>query len=200
MKAQPLRITLREATGNAIVDAAERVAARDGLSGANLQAIAEQAGVAVGTIYNYFEDKDRLFDALFTRRREALFAAIDAATKQHRSEPFADQLHAFIRTVFGYFDARRDFLRIGLEAKRVRTVRGEDAKKGSAVQQLEERAERIVRIGVREKKLRDDGADLLPTILVSIVRGVLMTRAQSEQAFAPEAERVAAIFLHGAAK
>jgi AcrR family transcriptional regulator len=200
MKTQPLRVTLREATGNAIVDAAEQVAARDGLSGANLQAIAEQAGVAVGTIYNYFEDKPRLFDALFVRRREELFAAIDAATKQHGRGPFVEQLNAFVCAVFVYFDARRHFLRIALEAERLHVVKGQDDKKGPAMQQLQERAERIMRIGVREKLLRDDGADLLATILVSIVRGVLVTRAEGDQAFGPEGERVASIFLHGAAK
>ena len=43
--------------------------------------------------------------------------------------------------MFGYFDARRDFLRISLEADRVRAVRAQDAKKGPAMQQLLERAE-----------------------------------------------------------
>jgi AcrR family transcriptional regulator len=193
-------MTLRETTWNAIVDAAEQVAARDGLLGANLSAIAEQAGVAVGTIYNYFEDKDRLFKALFTRRREELFAAIDAATKRHRSEPFAAQLDAFVRAVLGYFDGSRDFLRISLEADRLRVLKGNDDEKAPAMQQLQERAERIVRIGIREKKLRTDDADLLATILVAVVRGVLTTWADSEQSFAPEAERVTSIFLHGAAQ
>jgi AcrR family transcriptional regulator len=199
MKTQPLRVTLREATGNAIIDAAEQVAARSGLSSASLQAIADQAGVAVGTIYNYFEDKDGLLEALFIRRREELFSAVDAATKQQRAAPFAAQLDAFLRAVFGFFDARRAFLRIALEADRVR-VKGEDTKKGPAMQQLQERADRIVRIGLREKRLRDDPADLLAMILVSIVRGVLAARAHSEEPFAPEAARVASIFLHGAAK
>jgi AcrR family transcriptional regulator len=199
MKAQPLRVTLREATGSAIIDAAERVAASGGLSGANLQAIADQAGVAVGTIYNYFADKDGLFEALFKRRREEMFVTIDAATKQYRSEPFAAQLDAFLRAVFGFFDLRRDFLRIAIEAERI-GVKGEDTKRGPAMQQLQERAERIIRIGVREKQLRDHPPDLLATILVSIVRGVFATRAHLEQAFAPEAERVASIFLQGAGK
>src|ERR1700733_11438647 len=147
MKIQPLRLTLREATGTALIDAAERVAARDGLSGANLQAIAEQAGVAVGTIYNYFEDKDRLFEALFTRRREGLLTEIDAATKKHRAEPFVEQLNGFIRAVFAYFDTHRDFLRIQFEDQRVHAVKGEDTRRGTAAQQLHARAAQIVRVG-----------------------------------------------------
>jgi AcrR family transcriptional regulator len=200
MKTQPLRVTLREATGNAIVDAAEKVAARDGVSSASLQAIADQAGVAVGTIYNYFKDKDALFDALFARRREELFAAMDTATKLHRSDPFVEQLNAFLRTVFGYYDAHRDFLRISLEVVHVRVIKGEAMKRGPVTQQLLERAERIVRIGAREKQLRDDGTSFLAAFLVSIVRGVLVALAETEQPFLPEVERVAHLFLHGAAK
>ena len=200
MKIQPLRVTLREATGNAILDAAEYVAARDGLSGVSLQAIAERAGVAVGTLYNYFEDKPGLFDALFTRRREELFAAIDAAAKEHRAEPFAAQLHAFVRVVFAYFDTRRNYLRISLEAERLQVVKGGPGKAGAAMQQLQQRAERVLGIGFREKQLREDGADLLATILVSIIRGVLMTRAAGEEDFAQETERAISIFLHGAGK
>jgi AcrR family transcriptional regulator len=200
MKTQPLRVTLRETTSTALIDAAERVAARDGLTSANLQAIADQAGVAVGTIYNYFEDKEGLFEALFKRRREGLLAEIDAATKRHRADPFVGQLSAFIRAVFAYFDTHRDFLRIQFEDQRVHAVKGEDTKRGTAAQQLHARAAQIVRMGLREKRLGDSNAELLATILMSIIRGVLMARAESDEAFAPDAGRVASLFLHGAAK
>jgi AcrR family transcriptional regulator len=200
MKPQPLRLTLREATSNAILEAAEHVAARSGLMSVNLQAIAEQAGVAVGTLYNYFEDKPGLFDALFTRRRAELYAAIDSATKQHAREPFTGQLDSFVRAVFGYFDERREFLRIALEDERLHVVKGEEAKKGPSMQQLQVRAERIIRIGVRENALRDDGSDLLATVLVSIIRGVLTARGEGDKPFLPETERVASLFLRGAAK
>jgi AcrR family transcriptional regulator len=200
MKIQSLRLTLRETTATALIDAAERVAARDGLASTSLQAIAEQAGVAVGTIYNYFEDKDRLFEALFTRRREGLLAEVDAAMKQHRAEPFADQLNGFILALFAYFDVHRDFLRLLFEDQRVHAVKGEDTKRGTAAQQLHERAAHVVRVGVREKRLGDCSAEILATILMSIIRGVLMARADGDQAMAPDAERVADLFLHGAAK
>jgi AcrR family transcriptional regulator len=199
MKTQSLRVTLREATGNAIVDAAEKVAARDGLSGASLQAIAEQAGVSVGTIYNYFEDKDRLFDALFTRRREELFAAIDVAAKEHRTAPFAAQLDAFVGAVFGYFDGRRNYLRVAFDVDSAR-FKHAGTKKGSAVQQLGDRAERVMKIGLREKVLREEDADIAGDVLVAIVRGVLAARAQTDRTCLPDAARVSALFLRGAAR
>jgi len=139
MKVQPLRLTLREATSTAILDAAERVAAKGGLAGASLQAIAEEAGIAVGTIYNYFADKTRLFDALFDRRREELYVNVDLAMKPRAKDPFEGQLRALVGAVFTHFDARRDFLRVALEADRPQLVKGQDGKKSPAMQQLQDR-------------------------------------------------------------
>jgi AcrR family transcriptional regulator len=198
MSIQPLRVKLREATGLAILDAAEQIAAEAGLPSASLQAIAERAGVAVGTIYNYFPDRQELFAALFKRRREELSAAIDETTKKHAKEPFAAQLEAFVNGVFTHFDRHRPYLRIALDSQPI--VTEDDGKKRPAMQQLQERAARIVRLGVREKRLRDVEVELLATVLVSIVRGVLLMRAHRDEPFAPETARVVSLFLDGAGK
>jgi AcrR family transcriptional regulator len=198
MSIQPLRVKLREATGLAILDAAEQVAAEEGLPSASLQAIAERAGVAVGTIYNYFPDRQELFAALFKRRREELSAAIDETAKKHAKEPFAAQLEAFLNAVFNHFDQRREYLRLAQDSQPV--VREDDGQKRPAMQQLQERAERIMRVGVREKRLRDVEVELLATVLVSIVRGVLIMRAHRDAPFATETARVVALFLDGAGK
>jgi AcrR family transcriptional regulator len=43
-----------------ILDATERIMRRNGRSGAAMSLIAEEAGVALGTLYHYFENKDAL--------------------------------------------------------------------------------------------------------------------------------------------
>jgi AcrR family transcriptional regulator len=199
MKAR-LRVKLREATGTAILDAAEEVAASHGIAGASLQAIAERAGIAVGTIYNYFDDKRELFQALFDRRKEDLFEAIDAAAKKHAKEPFAKQLDAFVRTVFAHFDERRAYLRMSLERDPPTPLKPK-GKTHPALQELHARAERVIKLGQREHKLRnDDTSDLLAVVLVSMIRAVLVTRADDARAFADETERVISLFVDGAGK
>ncbi|HEY2513670.1 MAG TPA: TetR/AcrR family transcriptional regulator [Polyangiaceae bacterium] len=202
MKTQPLRVQLREATWSAILDAAERVAAEEGSTKSSLQAIAQSAGIAVGTIYNYFDDKQKLFDALFAKRREELYDAIDEEARAHARAPFREQLDAYVRAVFSHFDARRDFLRIALESESLRPqiVKGKGGAKQPAMQQLQERAERVMRIGIKEGALREDGAELLAILLVSLVRGMLVARSAGEQPFLPETERVVSLFLHGASR
>jgi AcrR family transcriptional regulator len=200
-KPQPLREKLRAATGQAILEAAESVAAEEGVAGASLQAIAQRAGTAVGTIYNYFPDKHELFEALFSRRREELFEAIDASAKEHARAPFERQLEAFVQAVFDHFDARRAFLRIALEAEKPQVVKGVDGRKQPAMRQLQERAERVVRAGVRERVLREKSdTEFLVTVLVAIVRAVLIMRNLDERPIGPETQRAVSLFLRGAAR
>jgi AcrR family transcriptional regulator len=203
MKAHGLRVRLREATGNAILEAAETVASRDGLANANLQAVAAEAGIAVGTIYNYFDDKHELFSAVFARRRAELFAVIDDAVKHNAKAPFAVQLEVFVRTVFEHFDRRRAYLRlaVGRDFADLQLVKTKSAIKHPAMQQLQERALRVVKVGLRDKKLRnDDTAELIATVFVAILRGVLLMRADDDRLLAPDTARVVSLFLEGAGR
>jgi AcrR family transcriptional regulator len=202
MKALSLRERLRESTSTAILDAAEQVAATSGIPAASLQAVADGAGIAVGTIYNYFHDRRELFEALFARRRAELHAAIEAETKRRSGEPFEQQLAAFVRVVFAHFDERRTFLRIALESEQMRpaVVRGNDGKRRPAMHQLHAQAERLVRLGVAERRLRAEGAELYASILVSVLRGVLLERVDDDSALAEQTDFVVRVFLRGAAR
>ena len=45
-----------------ILSAAEKLIAEVGFQGLSMQKLAKEAGVAAGTIYRYFDDKDHLID------------------------------------------------------------------------------------------------------------------------------------------
>ncbi|PRI10353.1 TetR/AcrR family transcriptional regulator [Leucobacter massiliensis] len=66
-------------TRQAIVEAAVRVAARHGISGASMDQIAEAAGVAKGSLYYNFASKDAIFEEVMRGGFARLAAAIDAA-------------------------------------------------------------------------------------------------------------------------
>jgi AcrR family transcriptional regulator len=202
MKVQKLRERLRESTGWSILVAAEAVAAEERLPAASLQAVAQRAGVSVGTIYNYFDDRQQLFDELFARRRMELFSSIEADAKRTLRAPFLEQLESFVRTVFTHFDARRDFLRLALDGEQPRqvVVKGSDGKRRPTMQQLIDHAERIFRVGVREKRLREDAPAFHAIAFTSLLRGVLVTRVDDEGPLVAETERVLDLFLHGAAR
>jgi TetR/AcrR family fatty acid metabolism transcriptional regulator len=78
-----------------ILDAAERVFARRGFYNARVAEIAREAGVADGTIYLYFKNKDDLLISLFESRMERVNAALAAAMTG--AADARSKLEAFLR-------------------------------------------------------------------------------------------------------
>ena len=99
---KPLQARSRESV-DAIVDASAQVLEHHGYAAATTNRIAERAGVSVGTLYQYFNNKDEIFDALIEREaasyldalarampgpevphREAIRGLLEAAYAHHR--------------------------------------------------------------------------------------------------------------------
>src|SRR5215210_2753178 len=59
-----------------ILDAAVRVFARQGFHTCRVSDIADEAKVAYGLVYHYFQSKDQILSTLFLERWEILLAAI----------------------------------------------------------------------------------------------------------------------------
>jgi TetR/AcrR family transcriptional regulator, fatty acid metabolism regulator protein len=59
-----------------ILDAAVRVFARQGFHTCRVSDIADEAGVAYGLVYHYFQSKDQILDTLFLERWKVLLRAI----------------------------------------------------------------------------------------------------------------------------
>ncbi len=60
-----------------ILEAAVRVFAQKGFHKSKMAAIAEEAGVGAGTLYNYFSDKDHMFDRVFDDMCKAFYTGIE---------------------------------------------------------------------------------------------------------------------------
>lgn len=104
------RATYREA----ILTAAERVFGRLGFYETKMADVAAEAGVAAGTLYNYFTNKDEIFASIIVRSREQLETAI------HNHDGVEDPLERVrlrLRDVFGFVEAHgalfASFIRVG---------------------------------------------------------------------------------------
>lgn len=64
----------------AIVEAAARIFESDGPAGYTTNAIAERAGASIGSLYQYFPDKDAITAALIRRETRHLLAEAQAST------------------------------------------------------------------------------------------------------------------------
>lgn len=63
----------------AIIEATARVLEQDGLGEFTTNAVAERAGVSIGSLYQYFPGKDALIGALILRETSMLIAECEAA-------------------------------------------------------------------------------------------------------------------------
>lgn len=77
-----------QATVQAILDGAIRVFDQEGSDAATTSRIAEVAGVSVGTLYQYFADRDAILDALQDRefQRAAVMLGETLSDSDHESE------------------------------------------------------------------------------------------------------------------
>src|SRR5436309_10840503 len=93
-----------------IRDAAMRVIARKGMAAATVQEIADEAGVAKGTIYLYFRDRDDLVEKAFESAMGDLHKRVEEALEKEGT--WEQKLRAVLAAQIGFFEANREFFRL----------------------------------------------------------------------------------------
>jgi len=85
------------ATVEAVLAAAARILEDQGLSGFNTNAIAERAGVSVGSLYQYFPSKDAILVALMEQSLTLFYEDLSAAIDRARGPGLADDLKFMLK-------------------------------------------------------------------------------------------------------
>lgn len=122
---QPRRIPRQSrsrALVDAILEATARVLTERGYAGTNTNLVAERAGVSVGSVYQYFPNKDSLLTALHERHAVEMQAAMDTVLTHAQAldlrgklaalvqawvaaHQVAPELHRVLEKEFPFFDA-----------------------------------------------------------------------------------------------
>lgn len=180
-----------------IREAAMRVVGRRGLAHATVQEIADEAGVAKGTVYLYFRSRQEIFERTMQAAAEELLDRIRSAVE--RDGPFREVLERVFTTQLGYFDEHQDFFRLyfaateGTEAERRRRA----ANRGRHIAQLVGMLEAAARRG----EIHTGDPERSAVALAGAAREVILRRI-SERPPRPLAEDVRAlcdIFCRGLA-
>jgi AcrR family transcriptional regulator len=82
-----------------ILDAAVRVFARQGFHGCRVSDIADEAGVAYGLVYHYFDSKEEVLDTLFLERWDLMLAMIADVDARNDQTP-REKLHEVASFIF----------------------------------------------------------------------------------------------------
>jgi AcrR family transcriptional regulator len=94
---QPLQ-SRSQHTVNTILDAATRILERDGLAGFTTNSVAERAGVSIGSLYQYFPNKDALIVALIQQEQQILVEALVAAVATIKAVPLEQGIDILVRS------------------------------------------------------------------------------------------------------
>jgi AcrR family transcriptional regulator len=87
------------ATVEAVLEATARVLVEVGYARLSTNRVAKRAGVSVGSLYQYFADKDALIEALARRVTERQMAVILDQLQATAGAPLEEAVHALIRGV-----------------------------------------------------------------------------------------------------
>jgi len=127
----PTRLGTRgkpEQSRAAILRAAVREFAREGVAGARTDAIARSAGVNKALLYYYFKDKEALYQAVLDEVFSGARAVIESALAQKL--PPRERLAAYVRAHFDYIASNplyprivhAEFLRAGKDPSRLQRI------------------------------------------------------------------------------
>ncbi|HET9596405.1 MAG TPA: TetR/AcrR family transcriptional regulator [Anaeromyxobacteraceae bacterium] len=196
-----LRDRLREATAEAILRGAEAAFAAEG-AGARMESIAARAGIAVGTLYNHFEDREALWRAVCRASRQALLVRLDAALREAEGEPFPAALGHFVDALLAHWAEHRGFLAVLVQTEPA-VARGKAGKDRSTAQEILARAQRLVAAGERAGVLRPDPEGLHAAFLVGMMRQLVLLDfegAADPASAAALRDRMVSFFLRGAGR
>ena len=102
------------ATVEVVLEAAAQLLESAGERGFNTNAVAERAGVSIGTLYRYFPDKQSILTALARREMEAVNAATASLLARKTGDLAFDR--AMIRTFVQAFEGRTRARRVAVAA------------------------------------------------------------------------------------
>lgn len=90
------------ATHDAILEAATRVISSGGLAAFNTNAVAARAGVSIGSLYQYFPNKDALMAALIHRQQQRQLDSVAAAMEGLGDADLATAVRVVLRAAMSH--------------------------------------------------------------------------------------------------
>lgn len=196
---QALQEHTRAAYREAILAAAERIILRDGFQPARMADIADATGVSVGTLYNYFESKEAVFNALVEHHRGRFIAQVE---RPFDSEDPLEQLRELVARTHEFAEENGALFNLYMRT-RLQGVAGNEA---CMVQDVDHHRihlhlDRLLAQAQQEGKIRNDvPVGELVWALESLLYSLLTdwARQPSNVSLKKRGDEVVTLFLQGA--
>jgi len=159
-----------------ILEAARKVFAKEGFNEATVDDIANEAGLAKGTVYLYYKSKREIYFAALKFGIEQMYSALVEELKSVTTTE--DKLRALIAAKLAYFEENRDFFKIFYsELGKFPIHPGAiDTEFKRLYLEQARLVESILKEGVRKKTLRSIRTEQSALAISDVIRGVVTHR------------------------
>ncbi|HEX7419673.1 MAG TPA: TetR/AcrR family transcriptional regulator [Thermoanaerobaculia bacterium] len=172
---------------------------REGLPSVTMDRVAQEAGIAKGTIYLHYKDKQELLDDVKNSSLDPMVTRMDEVFASDASPD--RKLQTYSQRYLQYFDERRDLFRILLYEREV--VRVQSSRyQGNRYKHLVDQTARAIREGVKKRIFREVDDRSIAVMFVEANVAVMNQRlmTDSPRPVEDDAGIIADLFLTGLAR
>lgn len=190
---------------NDILRAAREIFATRGYRDATLDEIAQRAAFAKGTLYNYFQSKEQIFDQIL----DSVLAEVIAlsADALRGGDSLREKLRRHARALIMYFKANEDFLKIvAREMNRMLfdNQRAEVEQIRARVMRIHAALKRVLEVEMKHHRVRNVNPDVLAHLFsemihIRTIRCLFVPKGMESLDPEKEAEFLVDLFLDGVA-
>jgi TetR/AcrR family fatty acid metabolism transcriptional regulator len=196
MAARQVRSPWESYKRQAIQEAVIRLICREGLKSVTMERVAQETGIAKGTIYLYYRDKQDLLDEVKSSSVAPMMKAVEEILRG--DDPPDRRLRSFALAYLRYFDEHRDLFRVLIYEREVVRVQGSRYQSDRYRRLLESTAQ-VIDQAVRDGVFREVNPHVVAAMFVESMFSVMNQRLRSEKP-APVEEDAALlgdVFIHG---
>jgi AcrR family transcriptional regulator len=170
---------------NAIFEATVRVLTEHGMEGMTMERVAETAGVAKGTLYNYFADKTDLLFYACDRVVDPIFEKAEATIKTDATPE--EKLEKMVWELFAHLNSNLNLMRVFSEVH-THYLRDAEQHWGKMMERRRNHLTYGIRLiaevieeGVRKKRFRELDPMKTAAMLVGAVHLLILTKIEIDK-------------------
>ena len=199
MAARQVRSPWESYKRQSIQEAVIRLICREGLKSVTMERVAHEVGIAKGTVYLHYRDKQELLDEV---KSSAVAPVMRKVEEILRGDGAPDQkLRAYALAYLSYFDENRDLFRVLIYEREVTRVQG-SRYQSDRYRRLTQETARVISDAVRSGVFRDVDAHNVAAMFVESMFALMNQRLRSEKPSPVEVDAtlIGDVFIHGLEK
>lgn len=171
MKNQLTKSIDKEDKRNLIIDVSANLFSEFGFHEVNMEMVARKAGIAKGTIYNYFKSKEDLYFAINETRLTKLISELEKKFKEQVS--ILEDLRGFVIHVFMFLLKYRDFFLI-FQRTRLKKQQLKSKSLEDKIQRLKDLLKEILEEGIEKRIFKNVDSCFTTDLILGMIYSAVL--------------------------